>query len=70
MHGLESDAIVKLSTSNIYKIQIMLAAMPFDLYMGFNQFSGHNIFVNIQEGFTLIYHLYKDIFAEDFLQKA
>ena len=73
MHGLESDVIVKLSTPNIYKIQIMLAEMPFNLYMGFDQFSGHNIFVNIQEGFALIYLLClrnKDIFAEFFFPQG
>ena len=66
VHGLESDAIVKLYiNSTIHKIQIMLAETSFYFYVGVNQF-----LATIQEGLALI-HVYrlclrnKDIFAED-----
>ena len=68
MHGLESDAIVKLFTPLVIKFKSCLQK-PFLFLCGRQPVSGDQIFVNIQEGFVLIYRLFlrsKDVFAEDF----
>ena len=51
----------------------MLAETPFYFYVGVNQYLVTKLFMNIKEGFALIYHLClhnKDIFADDFLHKS
>ena len=72
MHRLESDAIVKLSTPLFIKFESCLQN-TFIYLCGSQPVSGDQIFVNIQEGFALLYCLCfcnKDIFAEDLLHKS
>ena len=62
MHGLESDAIVKLYTLLFIKFKSCLQKC---LIISMWAVSGNLIFVNILEGFALIYRLClcnKDIF--------
>ena len=71
MHGLESDAFVKLSTPLI-KFKSCLQD-TFLFLCGSQPVSGNQIFANIQEGFALIYHFCfpnKDLFAGNFLYKS
>ena len=72
MHRLESGVIVKLFTPQF--INSNRACRKAILFLCVSQsVFGDQIFVNIQEGFALIYRLClrsKDIFAEDGLHKS
>ena len=68
MHELKIDTIVKSYTSLVMRFRNACL-----LLCGNQLISEDKIFVNIEEGFALIYYLYlqkKDILAEEFLHKS
>ena len=67
MHGLEKDAIVKLSTPLFIKFKLCMQKHIISMWE--STAFGDQVAVNIQEGFALIYRLCfhnKDISAEVF----